>query len=272
MRSHDEFDPGLREFHPDFGYLYPSRRLRSRVRLALSAAIFGILVGAIGATLLSGRSTREPARIDTALTLRPVSVDAARPVSADAARPVSADAARQSTPQPTMAPDDAPLTPTPVDGPATAVPPKPESPPAATGEPPAADGPRLATAGPADPSTETECKEETWPYFDRQCLWGPGKEQSAPAAAAKASAAAAARRAPIAAVEAPVAPEQQTAAPKKKTRTVAARPRREASESRRTSRRNAYAQFGGPFGGFWRNNRNNYAYEPRREWRGWSSW
>src|SRR5262249_27980660 len=103
MRSHDEFDPGLREFHPDFGYLYPSRRLRSRVRLALSAAIFGILVGAIGATLVSGRSPRDPARVDTALTLRPV----------------SPDAARQSTPQSTtMAPDDAPLTPTPVDVPA----------------------------------------------------------------------------------------------------------------------------------------------------------
>src|SRR5262249_42117340 len=107
MRSHDEFDPGLREFHPDFGYLYPSRRLRSRVRLALSAAIFGILVGAIGATLVSGRSPRDPARVDTALTLRPV----------------SPDAARQSTPQSTtMAPDDAPLTPTPVDVPAAPVP------------------------------------------------------------------------------------------------------------------------------------------------------
>src|SRR5262249_17081786 len=147
MRSHDEFDPGLREFHPDFGYLYPSRRLRSRVRLALSAAIFGILVGAIGATLVSGRSPRDPARVDTALTLRPV----------------SPDAARQSTPQSTtMAPDDAPLTPTPVDVPAAPVPPpprparpvppKPESPPAATGQQPAVDGPRLATAGPAPPS------------------------------------------------------------------------------------------------------------------------
>ena len=256
MRSHDEFDPGLREFHPDFGYLYPSRRLRSRVRLALSAAIFGILVGAIGATLVSGRSPRDPARVDTALTLRPV----------------SPDAARQSTPQSTtMAPDDAPLTPTPVDVPAAPVPAapvpaQPESPPAATGQQPAVDGPRLATAGSAEPSTEKECKEETWPYFDRQCLWGPGKEQSAPSSAAKAKTpAAAAAPAPFAAVEAPVASEQRSATPKKKTKTVAARPRREVSDTRRASaRRNAYANFG-----FWGN---AYArsYESRREWRGWS--
>src|SRR5262245_31457032 len=107
MRSHDDFDPGLREFHPDFGYLYPSRRLRNRVRLALSAAIFGILIGAIGATLLSGRSARDPARTETALTLRPVSLEPAR---------------QPTPPSTTMAPDDAPLAPTPVDVPAAPVP------------------------------------------------------------------------------------------------------------------------------------------------------
>jgi len=277
MRSYDDFDPGLRQFHPEFGYLCPPRQIRHGVRLALLAATFGVLVGAIGATLLLGRPVREPARMETALTLDPLS-----PVVAPLPPMAGPQSAETSI-------DGASATPPIVESPAPA---KEESAPAAIGEPPPARSARLAKTSPvtkttpaakATPVDKTKpvesssgkpCEEETWPYFDRQCLWGPvnKEENERPAAEAPAPTATPAQAAAVDAAAA--VSERRTAVPRKKAKAVA-RARREAPEPRNVyaqrSRssyardpRSAYANFG-----FWGN---AYARssEPRRDWRGWS--
>jgi len=53
MTVHQKFGPPAYEFHPELGYLCPSRQLRQNVRVGLAAAAFGLIAGAAAtATLL----------------------------------------------------------------------------------------------------------------------------------------------------------------------------------------------------------------------------
>ena len=47
------------DFHPEFGYLSPSGRRRNTVRVALTAATFGLVAGVIGAMVLLPRAGRD---------------------------------------------------------------------------------------------------------------------------------------------------------------------------------------------------------------------
>jgi hypothetical protein len=56
------YSPPTREFHPELGYLCPSRQLRQNVRVGLAAAAFGIITGLAAAITLFPRHGADPAR------------------------------------------------------------------------------------------------------------------------------------------------------------------------------------------------------------------
>ena len=60
--------PGY-EFHPELGYLCPSRQLRQNVRVGLTAAAFGIIAGVAGAVALLPR--HDVTRVEPVLEVAP---------------------------------------------------------------------------------------------------------------------------------------------------------------------------------------------------------
>jgi hypothetical protein len=224
------------EFHPEFGYLVPTRKLRGTMRVALAAAVFGVIMGAVGVMVLVPRIARD-LRIAHAASGEPA---------------VTVGAAIASPPEttgPMLATDGS----------------------AGQSLPAAATGRRFAApkggaaAAPSAADADKPCKEETWPYFDSKCLWGgPAKDSSAAVLSAEAP--------PVAAAGADVAPaaanppQQRQVAAKKKVRTTVARRRKEEPDPR-TAYVNPYANPYSNSYGSWRGG----GYEPRRDW-GWSSW
>ncbi len=214
-----EFVP---EFHPEFGYLVPSRKGRRTVRVALAAAAFGIVTGAVGAMVLLPRAGHD-LRVEQAFTaMQGDTVTVGLAVT---------------------------------------------SPPAATsGRRPAA--PKAAAAPPAA-DTDKPCKDETWPYFDRKCLWGGPRKDATVAETPAETPAAAPVEAEVAAAN---PPEQRPVVAKKKARTTNTTARRRSKKE--PDPRAAYANpnpygspysqpYGNPYGS-WRTG----GYEPRRDW-GW---
>jgi hypothetical protein len=59
------------EFHPELGYLCPSRQLRQNVRVGLAAAAFGIVTGLAAAMALLPRHGADPARSEPLLAVAP---------------------------------------------------------------------------------------------------------------------------------------------------------------------------------------------------------
>jgi hypothetical protein len=59
------------EFHPELGYLWPSRQLRQNVRVGLAAAAFGIITGLAAAIVLLPRHGADPARSEYLLAGAP---------------------------------------------------------------------------------------------------------------------------------------------------------------------------------------------------------
>jgi hypothetical protein len=59
------------EFHPEFGYLCPSRQLRQNVRVGLAAAAFGLITGVGGAMALLPRHSADGAWTEPALVTAP---------------------------------------------------------------------------------------------------------------------------------------------------------------------------------------------------------
>jgi hypothetical protein len=59
------------EFHPELGYLCPSRQLRQNVRVGLAAAAFGIITGLAAAVVLFPRHGADPARSEPLLAGAP---------------------------------------------------------------------------------------------------------------------------------------------------------------------------------------------------------
>jgi hypothetical protein len=55
MTVHQRFGPPAYEFHPELGYLCPSRQLRQNVRVGLAAAAFGLVAGAAATAALLPR-------------------------------------------------------------------------------------------------------------------------------------------------------------------------------------------------------------------------
>jgi hypothetical protein len=62
--------PGY-EFHPELGYLCPSRHLRQNVRVGLTAAAFGIIAGVAGAVALLPRHGGDLTRVEPVLEVAP---------------------------------------------------------------------------------------------------------------------------------------------------------------------------------------------------------
>src|SRR5690242_21888872 len=56
------YRPRTHEFHPELGYLCPSRQLRQNVRVGLAAAAFGVITGLAAAIVLLPRNGADPAR------------------------------------------------------------------------------------------------------------------------------------------------------------------------------------------------------------------
>jgi hypothetical protein len=59
------------KFHPELGYLCPSRQLRQNVRVGLAAAAFGIITGLAAAMVLLPRHGADPARSEYLLAVAP---------------------------------------------------------------------------------------------------------------------------------------------------------------------------------------------------------
>jgi hypothetical protein len=59
------------EFHPELGYLCPSRRVRQNVRVGLAAAAFGVITGMAAAMALFPRHGADPARSEYLLAVAP---------------------------------------------------------------------------------------------------------------------------------------------------------------------------------------------------------
>ena len=69
MTIHQKFSPPGYEFHPELGYLCPSRQLRQNVRVGLAAAIFGIVAGVAATAALLPRRSVDLARSEHVLTV-----------------------------------------------------------------------------------------------------------------------------------------------------------------------------------------------------------
>ena len=70
MTVHQRFGPPAYEFHPELGYLCPSRQLRQNVRVGLAAAAFGLVAGVAGAIMLLPR--HDLAQSEPMLAVAPV--------------------------------------------------------------------------------------------------------------------------------------------------------------------------------------------------------
>src|SRR5215475_3877226 len=69
------------EFHPELGYLCPSRQLRQNVRVGLAAAAFGLITGVAGVLVLLPRHSDDIAWTEPALAAAPAdSVSRSAPV------------------------------------------------------------------------------------------------------------------------------------------------------------------------------------------------
>jgi hypothetical protein len=236
MSSHHKFNQPAYEVHPEFGYLCSSDQLRQNVRVGLAAAAFGIIVGLVSAMVLFPRHGSDPARIESTLALAPrnpvTEAPSPRPATdapaipspiASAAPPATAPSVPATTTAERAVPTDG------VSGP---------PPPAAPIEP--GSGAAKVSSTPSPAEADSPCKDETWPYFDSKCLWGPkredGNEASPPALAP-------ARAAPVVTARGTAAAsqsEQRRAAASKKD------PRTAKSSVRRRDPRAAFAN--GPFG------------------------
>lgn len=134
MSSHQTFNPPAFEFHPELGYLCPSRQLRQNVRVGLAAAAFGIITGAAGAIVLLPRHGGDLARAETALAVAPpgpvrgsVPLTASSPSAALPAAPAgTAERAVSADGNVKQPPPAAPMSP--VTGAANAAPPAVETP------------------------------------------------------------------------------------------------------------------------------------------------
>src|SRR5262245_11730511 len=71
MTVHQRFNQPAYEFHPELGYLCPSRQLRQNVRVGLAAAAFGIVAGVAGAVALLPRHSADLARSEAVLAAEP---------------------------------------------------------------------------------------------------------------------------------------------------------------------------------------------------------
>jgi hypothetical protein len=113
MTVHQRFGPPAYEFHPELGYLCPSRQLRQNVRVGLAAAAFGLIAGVAGAILLLPR--HDLAQNEPVLAVAPVgqvkestplpasspsvaSPSGSRGAPADASERVSADSVAKQPP------------------------------------------------------------------------------------------------------------------------------------------------------------------------------
>jgi hypothetical protein len=71
MSPHQSYNPPTTEFHPELGYLCPSRQLRQNVRVGLAAAAFGLLAGLAAAVALFPRHGASPSLATPALAVAP---------------------------------------------------------------------------------------------------------------------------------------------------------------------------------------------------------
>jgi hypothetical protein len=72
MSPHQSYNPPTREFHPELGYLCPSRQIRQNVRVGLAAAAFGLVAGLAAAVVLFPRHDASPPSLTTpALAVAP---------------------------------------------------------------------------------------------------------------------------------------------------------------------------------------------------------
>src|SRR5882724_187452 len=71
MTLHQKFGRPGYEFHPELGYLCPSRQLRQNVRVGLAAALFGIITGLGAALVLLPRHSDNIAWTEPALAAAP---------------------------------------------------------------------------------------------------------------------------------------------------------------------------------------------------------
>jgi len=72
MTLHQRFNQPAYEFHPELGYLCPSRQLRQNVRVGLAAAAFGLITGAAATMALLPRHAGDLTRTEPALAMEAV--------------------------------------------------------------------------------------------------------------------------------------------------------------------------------------------------------
>jgi len=72
MTLHQRFNQPTYEFHPELGYLCPSRQLRQNVRVGLAAAAFGLITGAAATMALLPRHAGDVTRTEPALAMEAV--------------------------------------------------------------------------------------------------------------------------------------------------------------------------------------------------------
>jgi hypothetical protein len=131
MTVHQRFNPSAYEFHPELGYLCPSRQLRQNVRVGLAAAAFGLVAGTALAIVMLPRhdvTRSEPVLVvspsgplggSTSATASSPSVTASSPsIASPPAERVSTDSIAKQPPAAPAAPANA----TPVETPARAAP------------------------------------------------------------------------------------------------------------------------------------------------------
>lgn len=274
------------DFHPEFGYLSPSGRRRSTVRVALAAATFGLVAGVVGAMVLLPRSGGDLRIVHAFAAVQNDPSTLGLPVTAPAAEqtPVIDGSAGQSLPAAAGSRSKQPAAkgsprPAPVNA-------EKRSP-----APAAADAEKRRPA-PAAADADKPCKEETWPYFDSKCLWGgprkdatvamapavarppaeikaapPPAEIQRPSPPTETKAAAppvAVAVAPDVAADAATAPEPRPPVVKKKPKSTntAARRRRDEVDPRTAYVNPNGSPYGGPFG-------NSYGGPWRGGWGGW---
>jgi hypothetical protein len=134
MSVHQRFNPWAYEFHPELGYLVPSRQLRQNVRVGLAAAGFGLVAGVALAIALFPRHSNDLAQSGPVLTGAPSgSLNALTPLTASspsiipppagAVERTSADSVvKQPQPSAPVSPAAETANPTPVETPARAAP------------------------------------------------------------------------------------------------------------------------------------------------------
>jgi len=71
MSRHQNYGLPTYEYHPEFGYFWPSRQLRQNVRVGLAAAAFGLITGLAGAMALLPRHSASAAVTTPMLAVAP---------------------------------------------------------------------------------------------------------------------------------------------------------------------------------------------------------